>query len=77
MITNIINKLEVYDIQKIKGDKPRVRNVIGRNFFYEWALHVLTNLIKTGVSSLLDPIVQLFRSSPLKSCQDLKVKLHM
>jgi len=35
MITNIINKLEVYDIQKIKGDKPRVRNVIGRNFFYE------------------------------------------
>lgn len=65
MITNIINKLEVYDIQKIKSDKPRVRNVIGRNFFYERALHVLTNLIKTDVSSVLDPVVQLFKSSPL------------
>lgn len=29
MITNIINKMEVYDVDKIRGDKPKVRNVIG------------------------------------------------
>lgn len=73
---NLINKLEVYDIDKITSAEPTTRNVMGKNFFFERGIHSLSNICKQAYTSRFDPILQLYKGTPLKACKDLKLKLY-